>query len=102
MILLLKLAPSLQEGYSTLFWNPTSTVKFVHAPLEHISVRCDYSQEICEKNLAIFQTLETIIETLIVSQFTGDSLEISTSQQSFSKSTAVLKSTFLSSSSWLR
>ena len=38
IILLLKFAPALQEGYSTLFWNPTSTVHFFHAPLEHISV----------------------------------------------------------------
>ena len=102
IIVFIKFAPALQECYSTLFWNPTSTVIFSHAPTEHISVKFESSKEICEKNLAIFLTLEMIIKTLIVSQFTGDPLEISTSQQSFSKSTAVIKSSFSSSSSWLR
>ena len=49
MILFLKFALSLQEGYSTLFWNPTSTVViFSHDPYEHISVKFYSSNEIGE------------------------------------------------------
>ena len=59
---ILKFAPALQEDYSTLFWNPTSTV---NTSLEHISVKFDSSKEIGGENLAIFLTSESIIKTLI-------------------------------------
>ena len=52
--LVIKFPPALQQGYSTLFWNPTSTVHFFHAALEHISVKFDSSKEICDKNHSDF------------------------------------------------
>ena len=71
-----KIRPSIARRlFPPCFWNPISNYKFFsHDPLEHIFVRFDSLKEI--NNLAIFQTLEKIFETLIVSQFTCDSLEI--------------------------
>ena len=77
-MIFLKFALALYEGYSTLFLDSISTINICNAYFEHISVKIDSSKENCEIISQSVKTLEMIIETLIVSQFTGDSLTIST------------------------